>query len=47
MIEEEEQKLPFWNKDACAFRIQMPQGYFPDFKLLAHHVEVTGHIYGK
>ena len=35
----------FWSDDSYGWRIQMPKGYMPSFKLLAKHTELIGNIY--
>ncbi len=34
-----------WDKHAYGFRIQMPKGYFPSFKLLPKDIEIIGNIH--
>ncbi len=36
-----------WDESAYGFRVQMPKGYFPSFKLLPKDIEVIGNIHDK
>ena len=48
-IDEKETRtgIMMWDNHSYGFRIQMPQGYHPSFKLLSKHMEITGNIHDK
>jgi hypothetical protein len=35
----------YWDDSAVGFRIKMPKGYMPSYKLLAKHLKIIGNIY--